>query len=83
MCVRLRQAGWRIWRLTEPMILHEAAMYRFGQWWKRGVRGGYRRIDVPRAPVIGDIGAGAKILGPITIGNNVAIGANGRQTFDS
>jgi glycosyltransferase involved in cell wall biosynthesis len=41
MCVRLRQAGWRIWRLNEPMALHDAAMYRFGQWWKRGVRGGY------------------------------------------
>lgn len=41
MCVRLRQAGWRIWRLNEPMTLHDAAMYRFGQWWKRAVRGGY------------------------------------------
>jgi GT2 family glycosyltransferase len=41
MCVRLRRAGWRIWRLNEPMALHDAAMYRFGQWWKREVRGGY------------------------------------------
>jgi glycosyltransferase involved in cell wall biosynthesis len=41
MCVRLREAGWRIWRLNEPMALHDAAMYRFGQWWTRGVRGGY------------------------------------------
>jgi glycosyltransferase involved in cell wall biosynthesis len=41
MCVRLREAGWRIWRLNEPMALHDAAMYRFGQWWKRAVRGGY------------------------------------------
>jgi glycosyltransferase involved in cell wall biosynthesis len=41
MCVRLRKAGWRIWRLNEPMALHDAAMYRFGQWWKRGIRGGY------------------------------------------
>lgn len=34
---------------------------------------------VPGAPVIGghvDIGAGAKILGPVTIGNHVVIGAN-------
>jgi len=46
---------------------------------RNGVVVGLRRIDAPRAPVIGDnvdIGAGAKILGPITIGNNVAIGAN-------
>jgi glycosyltransferase involved in cell wall biosynthesis len=41
MCVRLRQAGWHIWRLKEPMTLHDVAMYRFGQWWTRTVRGGY------------------------------------------
>jgi glycosyltransferase involved in cell wall biosynthesis len=41
MCVRLRQGGWRIWRLHDPMTLHDAAMYRFGQWWQRAVRGGY------------------------------------------
>jgi GT2 family glycosyltransferase len=41
MCVRLRKAGWRVWRLNEPMAMHDAAMYRFGQWWKREIRGGY------------------------------------------
>ena len=41
MCVRLRQARWRIWHLAEPMTLHDAAMYHFSQWWKRHVRGGY------------------------------------------
>lgn len=41
LCVRLRQAGWRIWCLDAEMTLHDAAMYRFGQWWKRMVRGGY------------------------------------------
>jgi serine O-acetyltransferase len=46
---------------------------------RNGVVVGLRRVDEPSAPVIGDnvdIGAGAKILGPISIGNNVAIGAN-------
>jgi len=46
---------------------------------RNGVVVGLRRTDEPRAPVIGnnvDIGAGAKVLGPISIGNNVAIGAN-------
>lgn len=46
---------------------------------RNGVVVGLRRIDEPSAPVIGnnvDIGAGAKILGPIRIGNNVVIGAN-------
>ena len=41
MCVRLRQAGWRIWRLSDEMTLHDAAMYSFSQWWKRTLRGGY------------------------------------------
>jgi GT2 family glycosyltransferase len=41
LCVRLRQAGWRIWCLDAEMTLHDAAMYRFGQWWKRMLRGGY------------------------------------------
>lgn len=40
-CVRLRAAGWRVWRLGDEMTLHDAAMMRFGQWWKRTVRAGY------------------------------------------
>lgn len=46
---------------------------------RNGVVVGLRRVEDPVAPVIGnnvDIGAGAKILGRISIGNNVAIGAN-------
>jgi GT2 family glycosyltransferase len=41
LCVRLRGAGWRIWRLDADMTLHDAAMTRFGQWWTRYVRSGY------------------------------------------
>ena len=41
LCVRLRRAGWRIWRLGDEMTRHDAALLRFGQWWKRMVRGGY------------------------------------------
>jgi len=41
MCVRLRQAGWRIWRLGDVMTLHDAAIYTFSQWWKRALRAGY------------------------------------------
>ena len=46
---------------------------------RNGVVVGLQRVDDPAAPIIGnnvDIGAGAKILGRISIGNNVAIGAN-------
>jgi len=41
LCVRLRASGWKIWRLDEEMTLHDAAMDRFGQWWKRALRSGY------------------------------------------
>ena len=46
---------------------------------RNGVVVGLRRIDEKFAPVIGDnvdIGSGAKLLGPIHIGNNAVIGAN-------
>lgn len=41
MCIRVRQAGHKIWRLDHEMTLHDAAMYRFTQWWKRALRAGY------------------------------------------
>jgi GT2 family glycosyltransferase len=41
LCVRLRAAGWRIWRLPIKMTLHDAAMTRFSQWWRRTNRAGY------------------------------------------
>ncbi|MFN8830297.1 MAG: glycosyltransferase family 2 protein [Labrys sp. (in: a-proteobacteria)] len=41
LCVRIRQAGWRVWRLDAEMTLHDAAMTRFAQWWKRTRRAGH------------------------------------------
>jgi GT2 family glycosyltransferase len=41
LCVRLRQRGWKIWRLDAEMTLHDAALVRLGQWWQRTRRGGY------------------------------------------
>jgi serine O-acetyltransferase len=46
---------------------------------RNGVVVGIRRPGESRAPIIGnnvDIGAGAKLIGPISIGDNVVIGAN-------
>jgi len=46
---------------------------------RNGVTVGLRHVEDQRSPVIGsrvDIGAGAKILGPINIGDDVHIGAN-------
>lgn len=41
LCVRLRQKGWSIYRLDHEMTLHDAAIERFGQWWKRSMRAGH------------------------------------------
>jgi GT2 family glycosyltransferase len=41
LCIRLRRAGWKIVRLDAEMALHDAAMMRFSQWWKRAVRAGH------------------------------------------
>lgn len=41
LCVRLRAKGWRVWRLAAEMTLHDAAMTRFSQWWKRSMRAGF------------------------------------------
>jgi len=41
LCVRLRAAGWKIWRVPGDMAVHDAALHYFGQWWKRSKRGGY------------------------------------------
>lgn len=41
LCIRLRSAGWCVWRLVDEMALHDAAMTRFGQWWTRAVRSGH------------------------------------------
>lgn len=46
---------------------------------RNGVVVGLSRVDDPVAPVVGhnvDIGTGAKLLGRITVGDNVLIGAN-------
>lgn len=41
LCVRLRQNGWKIWHLDKQMMLHDANITSFFQWWKRTMRGGY------------------------------------------
>ena len=41
LCVRIRAAGWRVHRLAAEMTLHDAAITRFSQWWRRARRGGH------------------------------------------
>ena len=41
LCLRLRRREWTILRVDAEMTLHDAAMTRFGQWWKRNLRSGH------------------------------------------
>lgn len=41
LCLRLRRQGGQIWRLDVEMTLHDAAMTRFSQWWRRSRRAGH------------------------------------------
>jgi hypothetical protein len=41
LCLRLRKLGATIRRIDVDMTLHDAAMTRFGQWWKRTMRAGH------------------------------------------
>ena len=48
LCVRLRANGGKIVRLAAEMTRHDAAMTRFGQWWRRNVRAGHAFAEVSR-----------------------------------
>jgi GT2 family glycosyltransferase len=41
LCLRIRQRGWKIVRIDTEMALHDMAMTRFGQWWRRSTRTGH------------------------------------------
>lgn len=46
LCQRLREKGYKVLRVDAEMTLHDSAMLRFGQWWRRAVRSGYGAMDV-------------------------------------
>jgi GT2 family glycosyltransferase len=48
LCIRLRAAGGHVVRLAAEMTRHDAAMTRFGQWWRRNVRAGHAFAEVSR-----------------------------------
>lgn len=41
LCVRVRKAGYKIWRLDTEMTLHDVNIMSFKKWWLRTMRGGY------------------------------------------
>lgn len=46
LCLRLRAAGGGIERLDAEMTRHDAALTRFGPWWRRSVRAGHAYAEV-------------------------------------
>lgn len=46
LCFRLREAGWKIYRLDHPMTWHDAAITDFSQAWQRQVRAGHAYLHV-------------------------------------
>ncbi|WP_425405325.1 glycosyltransferase family 2 protein [Hwanghaeella sp.] len=45
LCVRMRKKGWRMFRIGAEMALHDAALTRFSQYWKRTTRGGFAAAE--------------------------------------
>jgi GT2 family glycosyltransferase len=41
LCLRIRRAGWKVLRIDAEMTVHDMAMTRFAQWWRREVRNGH------------------------------------------
>lgn len=41
LCLRLARGGWTIKRIDAEMTLHDAALTRFSQWWRRARRSGH------------------------------------------
>ena len=41
LCLRLIRAGGEVWRIDHEMTLHDAAILRLGQWWRRTRRAGH------------------------------------------
>ncbi|QKR99438.1 glycosyltransferase [Sphingomonas sp. CL5.1] len=44
--IRMRASGWRIACLPYEMTRHDAAITRFGQWWRRAVRSGHAYAEL-------------------------------------
>lgn len=85
-CIRMRAAGWRVRQIADDMCIHDAAMTRFGQWWRRAFRAGHGYEQVaslhegyfaaPRRRAVlwgGALPAAAILLAPFTGGFSFAL----------
>ena len=46
LAIRMRARGWTLRCLPAEMTLHDAAITRFGQWWRRAVRAGHAYAEL-------------------------------------
>lgn len=46
LCARIRSLGSKVLCIDEPMGFHDLGFSSFGEWWIRGVRGGYGALSV-------------------------------------
>jgi cellulose synthase/poly-beta-1,6-N-acetylglucosamine synthase-like glycosyltransferase len=46
LCRRMRGLGYRILHVDEPMTLHDLAMFKLSQYWRRSVRTGYAYAEI-------------------------------------
>jgi len=61
LCRRIRERGGQIWGLDCPMAWHDAAIVKFGQWWRRTRRTGYTYAQATALYGIGEL----EIIRPI------------------
>jgi len=45
LCARLQMHGWKIFSVDTDMVVHDAAMLRFSQWYRRAVRAGHAMTE--------------------------------------
>ena len=87
LCKRIRESGWKVWRIDHPMTRHDMGMTRFGQWWRRQVRTGHGGMQVERRFRVGQFnkilrsavvwGVAAPLLPPVVAVAATALGAPG------
>lgn len=44
-CSRLRSAGWKVWRIDQEMTIHDAATFRFSEFYRRSRRAGMGMVQ--------------------------------------
>jgi len=86
LCMRLRHAGGKIWRIDRDMTRHDANITRVSQWWKRHERAGYAAADVSHRTAIATGGREVlfkdKLRSPlIWVGGTIVLLIAGALTF--